>query len=208
MLKNLKNLESFTLNFSDSQNIFAYDLCAAEWCNTQFFDGMFIKIENKQAGMPSLNVEREDLYARVENVLSGDVPIQKDGVEDFILDVLECREPRFVEIIAGYHLSLNVNYFVLARKARERGLVNPLGWLLTRTRKALLNIGAPIPEKIDISLEYLVRHKSEQFYRLTTIPPPHSDVSGEEGKIWKVVGTYGDQGIERSVRRHATKRYH
>lgn len=156
--------------------------------------------------MPSLHAERKDLYAHVEDILSGDVPIPEGGVEDFILDVLECREPRFVEIIAGYHLSLNANYTVLAEKAKDRGLVNPLGWLLTRTRRSLLHIGAIIPEGIDSALDYLSRNKSEQFYRLTTIPAPHSEVYKEDGRLWKVVGTYEDQSIERSVKRHATKR--
>ncbi|MBI4139493.1 hypothetical protein HY483_00865 [Candidatus Woesearchaeota archaeon] len=94
------------------------------------------------------------------------------------------------------------------QKKRERGLVNPLGWLLSRTRKALSKISARIPEGLDNALEYLKSNKSEQLYRLTTIPEPHGEVYGEEGRMWQVVGRYGDQSIERSVRRYVIKRHH
>ncbi|MBI4139494.1 hypothetical protein HY483_00870 [Candidatus Woesearchaeota archaeon] len=70
--------------------------------------------------MTIMDVRESALFLHIENILSGDTNISDGDAENFVLDVLECRDARFVEIIAGYHLDLNVDYEVLAKKARER----------------------------------------------------------------------------------------
>ncbi|MBS3158280.1 hypothetical protein J4206_03255 [Candidatus Woesearchaeota archaeon] len=151
--------------------------------------------------MTHYNGRDRGLYDYVGAVLSGEQSLPDNQREDFILDVLECREPRYVEMVAGLHCSMSIDYTLLVQKALSRGLVNPTGWLLEKSVHALKRLNLLIPEGLESALCELQKYKDDNLYSLTTVLLPNSSVSDSDGDKWKILGKYTDQSIDRSVRR-------
>ncbi len=140
---------------------------------------------------------------RVRDILLDASKLVPDDIADFILDTLECQEPRYVEVVMGCQFSLNPSYDSLVRRAIERGLINPTGWFLEKTKNSLMRLGKTLPEGLVLALKQIEPLKDEKVYNLTGLPGKVSSKQDREAKKWNVLADYSDSTIDRNVNMYA-----
>ncbi len=141
----------------------------------------------------------EKLQKMVEGVLTGREKIPLGQAEDFVLDAIECKDPRCIELVVGYHLDVGVNYATLVERAHSRGLTNAAGWLLDKARHAISVLGKEVPMGLDNAIRLLEESASQEEYNMTPFSPGFNPQGDETARRWKVIAPRGNEGIIRGV---------